>query len=73
MVCDCSFFCLDTKERTKEKIKAGGKMAENFSAELKQIKYVITSNSRENEYLFFNAPLRNFLNAIFSQAENWCV
>ncbi len=59
------------------------------------IKYVITSDSRENEYLFFNAPLRNVcrsdiivslmrrhprlrfaqsgLNAIFSQAENWCV
>ena len=32
-----SFFCLDTKERTKEKIKAGEKMAGNFSAELKQI------------------------------------
>ena len=37
MVCDCSFFCLDTKERTEEKIKAGGKMAEHFSAELKQM------------------------------------
>ena len=62
---DCSFFCLDTKERTKEKIKATGKMAENFSASLKQIKYIFVPHNRVNPYLFFNALLRNFLNAIF--------
>jgi hypothetical protein len=26
-----SFSCLDTRERTKEKVKAGEKMAENFA------------------------------------------
>ncbi len=63
-----SFSCLDTRERTKEKVKAGEKMANNFSASLKQIKYVSFPKSTGNEYLFFNASLRNSFNAIFSQA-----
>ncbi len=64
-----SFSCLDTRERTKEKVKAGEKMAENFSAELKRIKYVSSLRHTGDEYSFLNAPLRNFLNAIFSQAD----
>ncbi len=48
-----SFFCLDTKERTKEKIKATGKTAENFSASLKQIKHVLFPECRVKPYLFF--------------------
>ncbi len=63
-----SFSCLDTRGRTKEKVKAGEKMANNFSASLKQIKYVSFPKSTGNEYLFFNASLRNSFNAIFSQA-----
>ncbi len=43
-------------------------MAKNFFAELKRIKYVISLKYTGDEYSFFNAPLRNFLNAIFSQA-----
>ena len=63
-----SFSCLNTRERTKEKVKAGEKMAENFFAELKQMKYVSLPKCRRDEYLFFNAPPRNFFNAIFSHA-----
>jgi len=63
-----SFLCFDTKERTKGKIKAGGKTAKNFFAELKQIKYVIFLKSTGHDYLFSDAPLRNFLNAVFPQA-----
>ena len=89
-----SFSCLDTRERTKEKVKAGEKTAKNFFAELKRmppcrryratrcgipqypflilmtgIKFVISSKHTGDEYSFLNAPLRNFLNAIFSQAD----
>ena len=63
-----SFLCLDTTERTKGQIKAREEMAENFFAELKQIKYVSFPQSRGDEYLFLYPPPRNFLNAIFSQA-----
>ncbi len=63
-----SFFCLDTKERTKEKIKAGEKMAKNFFAALKRIRYASDLRLTGDKYSFLNAPLRNFLNAIFSQA-----
>ncbi len=63
-----SFFCLDTKERTKEKIKAGEKTAKNFFAELKRIKCVLSSKRTGGEYSFLNTPLCNFLDAVFSQA-----
>ena len=63
-----SFSCLNTRERTKEKVKAREKMAKNFSAELKQIKHITFPENKGEEYLFFHAPLRNFLDAIFSQA-----
>jgi len=43
-------------------------MATNFSVELKQIKYTRYTKSRRDEYLFLDVPLRNSLNAIFSQA-----
>ncbi len=44
-------------------------MAKNFPAELKRIKYVTSLKCTGDKYSFFNAPLRNFLNAIFSQAD----
>ena len=50
--CNCSFLCLDAKERTKGKIKAGEEMSINFSAELKQIKHVSFPNESGDEYLF---------------------
>ena len=65
---DRSFSCLDTRERTKEKVKAGGKMPENFSTELKRIKSVLPIDSRGDQYSFSDAPLRNFLDGIFPQA-----
>jgi hypothetical protein len=52
-----TFLCLDTKESTKGKIKAGEKMAENFSAGLKRIKYVSFLRHTRDEYSFFDAPL----------------
>ena len=63
-----SFSHLDIRERTKEKVKAGEKTAKKFLTELKQIKYIGFPRRGRDEYLFFYAPLRNFLNAIFSQA-----
>ena len=63
-----SLFSLDRKERTKEKIKAGERMAPNFVVELKQIIYIRPSPLSGVEYLFLNAPRRNSSNAIFSQA-----
>jgi hypothetical protein len=63
-----SFLCLDTNERTKGKIKAGEKIAKNFYASLKQIKYALLPRCKANPYLFFNAPLQNFFNAVFSHA-----
>ena len=55
-----SFLCLDTKERTKGKVKAGEKMAENFSAELKRIKRVLPLKLKGDDYSFSNAPLEIF-------------
>ena len=47
-----SFFWLDPKERTKEKIKAGEEMAKNFSAPLKQIKRPTFLRKSGDKYLF---------------------
>ncbi len=48
----CSFFWLDPKERTKEKIKAGEEMAKNFFAPLKQIKRPTFLRKSGDKYLF---------------------
>ncbi len=57
-----SFLCLDTKERTKGKISARGgcasgakaeeKMARNFFAKLKRIKYASFSAGTGDQYSF---------------------
>ena len=44
-------------------------MAENSSAELKRIKYILRLKRTGDKYSFLNAPLRNFPKAIFSQAD----
>ncbi len=63
-----SFLCLDTKERTKGKIKAGEKTAVNFLAERKQIKHAGSPEFGGDEYLFPGVRLENCLYAAFSQA-----
>ncbi len=47
-----SFLCLDTKERTKGKIKAGEKMADNFFAKLKRMKYASFLADTRDQYSF---------------------
>ncbi len=47
-------------------------MSKNFSAPLKQIIYGLFPSGSVNPYLFINVTLRNFLNAIFSQAVFSC-
>jgi len=46
-------------------------MAEDFFARLKQIIYILFINAKGAEHLFLHASLRNFLNAIFSNAVHY--
>jgi len=56
-----SFSCLDTRERTKEKLKARGKIAKNFFTELKQIKRITVLQNTGDEYLFLKLRSEIFL------------
>jgi hypothetical protein len=53
--------------------KAGERMAKNFFATLKRIKSTSIPSNAGDDYSFLYALLRNFLNAILSQAKNNCL